>query len=379
MKPYSMLDAYEFWKQTNQRRIIPTKFQPLDAALGGGLPVRQITTISAYTGQGKSELARQIARKVMQQGFDVIIIDIELGANRIFERFLIQETHMSGKALAVGIYHDELEKREVEEKIEILAGNPFLKIFSPGNMPPLKKVLETVEESLNQHADHPTLVIFDSVQRLALGMEAASQREAVTMFMGELENFARTHNVAVIAISEMSRAREGGIPTRSKRLTALAEGRAIEYVSDIVMFVVPVNTPNDRKKENVVSDTDEDLSESRPCYICVDKNRVTGREGRLDCTFIFEKPYWGLRVEADNKSELQNQILDFFEKNPGSTTEQCAKSLKRRKEFIVQIVSEFKRLKILKVENRLIFCAREREKKSGNAKMTPKNRMQEIE
>ena len=335
MKAVSFKEAAALWRCNRERAVIPTGIKPLDDILEGGLPVRQITTLGAYTGHGKSEFARQIARRIMQHGFRVIIVDVELGADRIFERFYVQEAELPRGQLAAENYHNVEEESDAEVAMKDLEANTRMTIFAPGNMPALDKLLEAVSEEIKAAQEisrQPMLVIFDSVQRLSLGQPSNSLREGMTHFMGELENFAHTHNIAALAISELSRDPKRGIPTPDKMGQALAESRAIEYVSDVVMFLVP--------------DKNHHAERERAVHLVVNKNR-SGEIGTVEAKFVFLYPCWGMRVDADAMVALQLAVLKFFDKGP-ATIEECALALKKRKHIISKITREWEASKKIK-------------------------------
>ena len=335
MKAVSFRESASLWKCNRGRAVIPTGIKPIDEKLEGGLPVRQITTLGAYTSHGKSEFARQIARRVMVAGYRVIMVDVELGADRIFERFYIQAAGLPKAQLIEDDYHNEIEEEDAKDAMKSLESNSLMTIFAPGNMPPLDKLLEAISEEIGaaqQLSRQPMLVIFDSVQRLALGQPSNSLREGMTHFMGSLENFAHTHNIAALAISELSRDPKRGVPTTDRMGQALAESRAIEYVSDIVMFLVP--------------DKDHKVEHERAVHLVVNKNR-SGEIGTVEAKFVFLHPCWGLRVDADAMVALQLAVYRFFQKGP-STIEECALALKKRKAVVGKIAREYEAIKKIK-------------------------------
>jgi replicative DNA helicase len=332
MKSHSFRDAAKSWKSHRNRRVIPTGIAPLDEALGGGLPVRQITTLGAYTGHRKSELARQISKRVMAHGYRVLTIDIELGEDRIFERFYVQESGLPLKQLVEEMYANVEEEHAAEEAMESLVHNKLFSVYSPGNMPPLEELLKTVRADLaagQEKSKEPVLVIFDSVQRLALGQSSPSVREGMVFFMGEMENFARNHNVAVLAISEGGRPKQGKQMRRLK-MTDLAESRAIEYVSDVVMLLNPVKekrAPNEFAVE-----------------IDIGKNRPKGFEDTVPGALVFTKPCWGMIVEsAEERSkvktengvvDIKKKVLSFLTGNPKISLDDAAVKLHIRRKTI---------------------------------------------
>ena len=336
MKTKTFADAISAWKSNRFRAVISTGIKPLDDQFAGGLPVRQITTLGAYTGQRKSELARQIARNAMLRGTRVVYVDIELGMDRIFERFYVQEMKMPRAALADDDMFNEEERRESEEVLDSFSRNDKMHFFTPGNMPPLEKLIDELSaklDALYEESRNPVLVILDSIQRISMGQNLPSQRECMMRFMASLEQFSRTHNAAVLAISELRRDPKGGIPKGDKLLSSLAESRAIEYVSDAVMFLV--------------QDKNHKVENETAYHVVIAKNRNGEQDVTVDCKFVFLYPFWGMRIDSDAMVALQLAVLKFFEAGP-STIDECAAKLKKRRTVIAKITREYEAIKKIK-------------------------------
>jgi replicative DNA helicase len=336
MEPVSFEEAAKLWKANRFRSYIPTRIGALDKMLGGGLPVRQITTLGAYTGMRKSELARQISRNAMMGGYPVINIDIELGPERLFERFYVQEAKIAREALAKEHYATHEEEHAAEDAYDTVVANKLYSIYAPGNMPPLKELLDTLDSKLaSRKVGTPTLVIFDSLQRLSLGERMSDLRENMILFMGKMEVFARSNNVAVLAISEGGRPSKGKNPHKHMKISDFKESSSIEYVSDVAI---------------VLNATQEERPEGEESFeIDVGKNR-NGDQGTVPGVIVFTRPHWGMYFETEEQhaktkraptaAAALGKILSYIQDIRTFSNFQVAGDLKMRKSVVCNAVRQ---------------------------------------
>jgi replicative DNA helicase len=285
----SQAEALELWKKNREFLSLPTTLQDLDAALGGGLPIHQITTSLGYTGSHKSELARQFRRRMSLNGTYVLHVDVELGAERIVERDLAQEAHISPRRLREGLLSKE-EYERLEAAEEIIRANDHIATYSLRNMETVQTLLQSLErdvEACSGVGRAAVLCIFDSAQRLAVGCAGDTQRQQVQNLLWALETFSRRNQAAVLLVSEQSRGREGGAPSPDDIIATGAESRAIEYVSDVLFGLVPT------AKTTQATAGDASGIWEREIQVLVGKNR-NGPMGYLRSNLVFKAPCWDM-------------------------------------------------------------------------------------
>lgn len=313
---------------------IPSGIPELDQALGGGLPVRQVTSVLGYAGVGKSEVARQFRNGASAQGYSVVHVDIELGAARIAERRLAE---LSGIApIRLRDPESIYTASEIEDlsnaKSLIRAENNILTLSPGGGIPitDLEMLLNIALRDIDN--ERPALVIFDSAQRLSAAFSNTDPRIQVTLFMWWSESFARRNNVAVLLVSEQSRAAGGGMPSPNNALTSGAESRALEFVSDVLLALVPVSSITDEIAR------ESDISGSRVVSLLIGKNRPGGSEGYLPVDLVFEKPYWRMKTQPRQAHiDLWENIAQLLTGNSMSASE-LARKLKRQKKAVLSIL-----------------------------------------
>lgn len=323
----SQSDALTLWENKGDVIVVPTGVQDLDSSIEGGWPVGQVSTVLGYSGTGKSEFVRHAARHAAMNKHAVVHVDIELGAERIIQRDLAQLSKIAPRRLRDGMLTGD-EFKQLENARSSLRGDRYTKTIHPGGIPPLDELEHAISKSLKSiDGQGGSLVIIDSLQRIAAAAESDTPRMQVTNAMWWLWTVAQRLNVAVVVTSEQSRSREGGKPSPDQLLTSGAESRAIEYVSDIVIGLV--------QKDSSIPDAKPDTSDwSRRVSIAIAKNRH-GSEGYLENDIIFRGPCWEMSFEPREVDDLEDKILEIMEDHEIHKAADLVKRLKRRKSDVL--------------------------------------------
>lgn len=322
----TMSDVLDLWESGGDQEAIPTPIPAMNEALAGGWPIGQVSTLVAYTGGRKTEFARQSSIHAAALGFGVIHVDIELGYKRLIERTISQAT---------GIPPQRLRQRKemVDEEIERLAkimkifrADDKMRFFCPGGAPPIDELGEMIkQEVMHLKVGKPTLIILDSVQRLAGGISAESQRLQVQGFMGFATALAKDTESAVILVSEQRRGQDGKAPTADDALTSGAESRALEFQSDVMIAMVPEDKPTQAEACGSWEETETRVQ----FLIC--KNRVGPGQGYVRDSAIFKSPCWMMSVEQRKKQAIEDMIMDAVAGvHDGSSGNEIARKIHRR-------------------------------------------------
>jgi KaiC/GvpD/RAD55 family RecA-like ATPase len=331
LRPIGQAEALAMWKASKLRQAVPTGITDLDAAIGGGLPVGQVTTVLGYTGVGKSEFARQIRRRAASAGHPVIHVDVELGAGRILERDLAQATGIPAGVLRSGQLSQDEDKRAADGEAQISAQTNIVTI-SPGCGVSTTALETAISNAMSMIANEkPALLIIDSLQRLSLGADGETLRVQMMNFNAWVEAFARENNVAVLVTSEQRRTQDGKIPSVADILTSGAESRSIEFGCDVLLGLVPKTKIEDQ----IAGHCDEERE--REIELVIAKNR-NGGPGYCQSSLVFQAPCWGMRIETRGTASIEVAVLAEL-----GTSEQTAlsasdisKKSHRRKEAVLE-------------------------------------------
>lgn len=289
LRPKTLAEIARAYRAAGSTSVVPTGIDSIDRAVGGGLACGQVHTLMGYTGTGKSELARHIRNKAALLGHNVLHVDVELGANRLIERDISQTTGIPSSVLRRQGGLSTEQNATVDLAVERLPKN--IVIMTPGGTAPLNMLVDSVAETLVSLAnDKPALVVLDSLQRLAAGATGVDTRQQTTNFMWRIEQLAKATGAAFLLTSEQKRGKDGKAPTAEEALTSGAESRAIEFVSDTVLVIVPA----DKIDDATAGDAQEKFE--RRSSILVAKTRE-GRTGYVPQYIVFEGPCWGIRLE----------------------------------------------------------------------------------
>jgi replicative DNA helicase len=244
-------------RKTGKLRGAITGLKQLDQALGGFLSPG-VHILQSSPGSGKTALALQIAANC---GFPCLFVSAEMPILELFRRLVARATKTHLTKLKSGeLSHNEiisLAQTAVEKCPNLAfldASNSYVKAES---------LLDKTELLLKKTSNTKALVVLDSLQYWAKGLDANSEYEQVSQSVKALSMVSAGLSVPIIAISHRSRLgnREGG-------LHASKGSGDIEYASESVIDLT-------REKDAKI-----DASGNVPTTLAIHKNRH-GEVGRI--------------------------------------------------------------------------------------------------
>ncbi len=210
---------------------LPTGLKALDRAIWG-LHRTELTVIAARPGEGKTTLVLQIGNHLARQGKKVLFISLEMTAEQLVERILVQLTHVDAWSLRTGA-----DVGAFAEKVELhreFINNAGIKIVDSAGrvIPELKYILKEIEEKAG---GAPDLLIIDFIQ-LTRSENGTPKNEAIGEYIQELKELAKRHNMAVLVTSQNNRDAKKQKEGRPK-LENLKDSGAIEELADCVLML----------------------------------------------------------------------------------------------------------------------------------------------
>jgi hypothetical protein len=317
LKPQNMADGVAAWFNKKDRTYVNSFHPDINKATGGGYPTEAITLVCAYTRGYKSEFARQSALHAALNRYGVIHVDVELGLARIIDRALAQFT---------GIHPHNLRKSDnghgvadaVKTAAEKLASNNFIRYICPEGLPDLDRLEDSVlgaAEELTVVTDKPTLVIFDSVQRLSIGAKGVDVRLQTQAFMHWAEALARKNkNLAAMAISEQRRSTKHNKPKGGESLGSGAESRSLEYVSGVFLAL-----EREERGDDDIIDIEAGKKVESVVSLYLGKNRDGIDDTYLKNDWIVEYPTWRFKFkprENRKAARVEDAILSVLPQSP---------------------------------------------------------------
>lgn len=239
---------------TNQGRSITgiaTGYLNLDTDLSGLHP-GELIVLAARPSIGKSSLALNIAQNVTMKAEPqpTLFFSLEMSADSLLTRLISSVARIPGHRFRTGhVSHDDL--RKFTTSIPQFVDVPLWIDDSPNAT--VSEMTARAQRLKNEFGSL-ALVIVDYLQLVATSVGRSRQEQVAEISRG-LKNMAKTLNVAVIAVSQLSRAPER--EDRRPHLADLRDSGALEQDADVVLFIHKPNhkedsTPEERAKIELV-------------------------------------------------------------------------------------------------------------------------------
>lgn len=268
-------------------RTISTGLSRLDHLLGGLGPGR-LYVIAARPGKGKTALALSIAHHVAKvTDRSVLVFSMEMSRAEVTKRLAAIEGHVNARLLnepARMQAHDIAQLKSVFDRIAEL---PIYVDETPN--PPTTEIRARIRKFKREcPKTKPLEVVFvDYLQLMGSttggGGADVSRNQEISTITRSLKQIARTENVAVVLLSQLSRdieKRAGATGTSSRpKLSDLRDSGSIESDADVVMFV---HREDPGSEEAAVAALDQ---KTQDASVLVEKNRH-GAPGPAHCAFM---------------------------------------------------------------------------------------------
>jgi len=316
-----------FWDDPANLAIpIPTGYKRLDDQLGGGL-YTGLYVLGAISTIGKTTFALQMANQMAQAGRDILFYSLEMSRAELIAKSIsyltaIIEATQGGQGVAEAINTGGLRNAqthsaltdpnrfrnytETEQRLVTAAKELYKKeyggriwIIEGGNDTGVEEIKKQVERHKELTGNTP-IIFVDYLQILRSSDPRLSDKQRVDENVVELRRVARAHNTVVFAISSLNRASY----SQSLDMNAFKESGAIEYGSDGLLGIQPLDMDDTSEKSNLVKETKR--AKVRKLELRILKNRRGKADGTQQFLYtpalnVFED------VENDPKNEKERQ------------------------------------------------------------------------
>lgn len=211
---------------------VPTGFTDLDRLLEGGPKRGDLAVIAARPGMGKSTLMMNIVvNAAMRFGARSAVFSLEMSGRQLTMRVISAEARVEGARLRAGDFKDH-EAARLGEAVGRLA-EAEIRIAQPTSLTP-----STLRAHIRRMArrEQIDLVAIDYIQLMSTGRRSGNRVEEVSEITRQLKALALEEGVAVLALSQLSRAVEQRSP-KIPLLSDLRESGSIEQDADVVLFI----------------------------------------------------------------------------------------------------------------------------------------------
>lgn len=219
---------------TGQETItgIPSGFHDLDMMTSGFQP-SELIVIAGRPSMGKSALATCIAEHVgVEKGIPLAIFSLEMSKESLVQRMLCSQAKVNFHSLRNGFLGEEDWVKltntagKLSESPIYIDDTPSLSAFE----------LRAKARRLKQRYDIK-LIIVDYLQLMHTAGRAENRQQEISQISMGLKSLARELDVAVLALSQLSRAVESRTDHRPM-LSDLRESGSIEQDADVVLMLV---------------------------------------------------------------------------------------------------------------------------------------------
>ena len=257
---------------------VPTGLDEFDRWTGG-LRKSDLIILGARPSQGKTALAMNIAyHACVNCGMPVAFFSLEMGRHIIFERMLGAAAMVEIQQLRTG-WFPRNKWTDLMRELGRLGSAPFYIDDTSGiSITELRMRARRLASELKKEGKELGLIVIDYLQLIRGGeRRTESRQQEVSEISRMLKDLARTLDVPVLALSQLSRKNEDKGRTDNKpQLSDLRESGSIEQDADVVALI---HRPWYYKRE------DESLKNKATLIIAKQRN---GPVGDIDLRFLGE-------------------------------------------------------------------------------------------
>jgi len=190
----------------------------------GGLHYSDLTIVAGETSQGKTSLALTIFKNCVLNGSKAAIFSLEMTKEQLVSRIISQRTGISAKKIMYNKLSNQ-EKQSVISEINEIKHIPIY--FDESTTNDVDKICTSIRKmKLKYDID---LVMVDYIQ----DMKGANDESGIADIGRKLKNIAKELNIAVIAVSQLSRDKNNPEPNRAR----LRGSGQLEEKADIVLLL----------------------------------------------------------------------------------------------------------------------------------------------
>lgn len=319
-------EAYKMYLEDEVLEVLPFNVKKIDESIGGGVSKGGITTIGGGPGVGKTTLAVQTATVQAVEGYNVLFLsleqtrqDISSQVNSVLATMTEQvfepgdRVGIANKSIIMNRNYfsirkdmDEQERKMLANEAkaltdELIKGRGSLEIEDT-KYTTLREVIDRITIGAEEGID---VVFIDNFQNAPRDNSFHNDRVAFDHLADQLERMAKELEIAVVALSQITKKRDGEYTTKySDRLKQNTEN-----------FIV-LRNPNGLVKENAQTISARELE------LIVEKTRFgSGKANKLRLPFNsnkgiignLSKPEW-ISKEPDGekmKKEIDEKKLPF--------------------------------------------------------------------
>ena len=244
----SIITKNTFAQIESHNNLIPFGMEFMDRSQGG-MTRQEITVIGGRPGHGKSTLMINIVRKLIGNGYKVMLLNREMSNTEMMKKLIVMESKdLNYERVRKHNINDD-EKKQIEKTIKDI-NNKYDDLIMFDNV---KTLTESIHE-VNKH--RPDVIIDDYIQLIDMNQYKLPQRRIeIETIMYEYKWLCKSINASAVLISQLNREierRDDPVP----QMSDFAESGVIEQTAEMAAFVYyPYNVDpdvNDKYESKIV-------------------------------------------------------------------------------------------------------------------------------
>lgn len=206
---------------------ISTGYRKLDKVISG-LQRGDLIIIAGRPSMGKTAFALNIAQYASKEG-SVGIFSLEMPSDQLTQRLLAAKCLIPLKNIRSG----DLEEKDIDKLLEGAENLSNRKLFIDDKSTTMSSI--KAKAKALKAKEGLDIIVVDYLQLIEPALGSATREQEIAKISRELKRLAKSLNITVIALSQLSRAPELRSNSRPM-LSDLRESGSIEQDADIVIF-----------------------------------------------------------------------------------------------------------------------------------------------
>lgn len=224
----------------NPVRGVPTGLSEFDFKTGG-FRKSDLIILGARPSQGKTALALNMAYHACvtaKEHFPVAIFSLEMGRHSLFERMICAASGTELHQIRSGYFPREKWKDLTAAYAALAEAPMYIDDTSGITITEIRMRARRLATELEKQGKELGLIVIDYLQLIRGTGRAESRQQEVSEISRMLKDLARTLNVPVLALSQLSRKNEDkGRQGNKPQLSDLRESGSIEQDADVVALI----------------------------------------------------------------------------------------------------------------------------------------------
>ena len=200
--------------------------------LSGGFTKGEISIIGGRPGHGKTTFLINLASKLVNSGYRVILFNRELPVTEVVKKFICLESGKLSYKMVRNSQFGQSDFPELEKMDKLLR-----KLYSHDRFQMFDQVRNFESAAMEIRKFKPDVVIDDYIQLIEPPKNVSERRLQLEKICNDYKWLAKTQSCVVVLASQLNRQIEfRGTRSQEPQLSDLAESGAIEQVAENVFF-----------------------------------------------------------------------------------------------------------------------------------------------